>query len=86
MSNAGLFTVKSLLIALLGTLYSCTNANNERAKEKKPNIIIIYTDDVGYGDVSSYGATRVETPNIDQLALNGLLLPSTSDRDSYRLC
>jgi arylsulfatase A-like enzyme len=37
-----------------------------------PNIVLIYADDLGYGDVSSYGATRVRTPNIDALAAAGL--------------
>src|ERR1041385_6355301 len=37
-----------------------------------PNIVFIYTDDLGYGDVGCYGATRVKTPNIDKLASEGL--------------
>jgi arylsulfatase A-like enzyme len=37
-----------------------------------PNIILIYADDLGYGDVSCYGATRVRTPAIDRLATEGL--------------
>ncbi len=40
---------------------------------EKPNVIIIYADDLGYGDVSSYGATEISTPNIDRLASQGLL-------------
>lgn len=39
---------------------------------QKPNIIIIYTDDVGYGDISANGATKVKTPNIDNLARQGI--------------
>jgi arylsulfatase A-like enzyme len=39
---------------------------------EKPNIIIIYADDLGYGDVSCYGATSVKTPNIDRMASEGL--------------
>ncbi|QNI36311.1 sulfatase-like hydrolase/transferase [Edaphobacter albus] len=38
----------------------------------QPNIIFIYADDLGYGDVSCYGATSVRTPNIDALASQGL--------------
>lgn len=52
------------------------NCEKQKAKElreiEKPNIIIIYLDDLGYGDVSSYGATEINTPNIDALADEGL--------------
>ncbi|MGQ9650034.1 MAG: sulfatase family protein [Phycisphaerae bacterium] len=37
-----------------------------------PNILLLYADDLGYGDVGCYGATRVRTPNIDRLAEQGL--------------
>ena len=40
--------------------------------KEKPNIVLIYADDIGYGDLSCYGATRVQTPNVDALAANGL--------------
>ena len=39
---------------------------------ERPNILLIYTDDVGYGDVGCYGAQGVTTPNIDRLAQEGL--------------
>jgi arylsulfatase A-like enzyme len=42
------------------------------ADAKKPNVVIIYADDLGYGDVGCYGATKVKTPNIDKLASDGL--------------
>ena len=38
----------------------------------QPNIVIIYADDVGYGDLSSYGAERVSTPNLDRLTADGM--------------
>ena len=41
------------------------------ASTRRPNIVLIYADDVGYGDVSCYGATRVKTPNIDRIAGGG---------------
>jgi len=37
-----------------------------------PNIVLIYADDLGYGDVSCYGAKLVQTPNVDRLAKEGL--------------
>lgn len=46
------------------------------ARTTKPNIIIIYADDVGYGDIGCYGATGVATPAIDQLASEGLRFTS----------
>lgn len=42
------------------------------ARAEKPNVVIIYSDDLGYGDVGCYGATAVKTPHIDSLAKNGL--------------
>ncbi len=42
------------------------------AQSSRPNIVFIYADDLGYGDVSCYGATRLKTPNIDRLAKEGL--------------
>ncbi|MDP1592317.1 MAG: sulfatase-like hydrolase/transferase, partial [Prosthecobacter sp.] len=38
----------------------------------KPNIIVIMADDLGYGDLGCYGATQLQTPNIDKLAAEGL--------------
>ena len=38
----------------------------------KPNIIIIYTDDLGYGDVSAYKKGTLNTPNIDKIANEGI--------------
>ncbi len=42
------------------------------AQTTKPNVILIYADDLGYGDVSCYGAKAIQTPNIDRLAAKGL--------------
>jgi arylsulfatase A len=43
----------------------------EAADMSKPNIVLINADDLGYGDVGCYGATKVKTPNIDRLARQG---------------
>ncbi|MCI0701601.1 MAG: arylsulfatase, partial [Planctomycetia bacterium] len=43
------------------------------AEEKQlPNIVVILADDVGYGDLSCYGSTKVKTPNLDALAKSGM--------------
>lgn len=39
---------------------------------KKPNVVIILTDDMGYGDISCYNSSQVKTPNIDRLAKKGV--------------
>ncbi|MEN8735756.1 MAG: sulfatase-like hydrolase/transferase, partial [Akkermansiaceae bacterium] len=41
------------------------------AEEKPPNVILIFADDLGYGDLGCYGATKVKTPHIDKLASEG---------------
>jgi len=40
--------------------------------QQKPNVIFIYADDLGYGDLSCYGASKIKTPNLDILARNGI--------------
>ncbi len=42
------------------------------ATEAPPNILLIYADDIGYGDLGCYGATKVKTPHLDSLAAQGL--------------
>jgi len=56
-----------LLIFSLVGLLAC-----DKIKQKKPNIIIIFTDDQGYADVGVYGAKGFKTPNIDDLASEGI--------------
>ena len=51
---------------------------------KKPNIIIILTDDQGYGDVGFNGSKQLKTPNLDQLAKNGVIF--TNGYVSYAVC
>lgn len=48
----------------------------DAAETQKPNVIVIMADDLGYGDLSCYGATDFETPNIDQLAAEGVRFTS----------
>jgi arylsulfatase len=44
--------------------------------QRPPNIIFIYADDMGYGDLGCYGAKAIRTPNIDRMAVEGLRLTS----------
>src|SRR4026208_255862 len=57
------------LIAVVAALLAYTP---RALAQDKPNIVLIMTDDLGYGDVSAYGATALRTPNIDRLAKEGL--------------
>lgn len=62
----------NLISSAIGIL-SVINPRMAKAQvPERPNIIIIYADDLGYGDVSSYGAHRINTPNIDRAANQGL--------------
>ncbi len=43
--------------------------------DQRPHIVLINADDLGYGDMGCYGATKVRTPNIDRLAREGVIPP-----------
>lgn len=53
---------------LLLSMVLCLSAN---AAELSPNIVLIFVDDMGYGDLGCYGNTKQKTPNIDRLAAEG---------------
>ncbi|MBB5439214.1 arylsulfatase A-like enzyme [Pedobacter sp. AK017] len=59
-------TILILAFLLFGTTIHLS------AQTAKPNVIFIYADDLGYGDLSCYGATKINTPNLDKLAKNGI--------------
>lgn len=63
---------KWVLIAISGFFWSCDQKTTQTSEAPQPNIIIFYVDDLGYGDLSSYGATGVQTPNVDRLANQGV--------------
>lgn len=60
---------KSLVVAASALLHFSQASFAEKAQ---PNIILILADDLGYGDLSCYGATKIQTPNIDRLAKEGM--------------
>ena len=64
-----------LLGATLVALFMAPLAAHAQAPAAaKPNVVLIITDDVGYGDIGSYGAPDIKTPNIDRLAREGMRL------------
>jgi len=58
---------------LISILFSCNEKQKEDSSELvKPNIVIIYFDDLGYGDVSAYESGTLSTPNLDRLVNGGV--------------
>lgn len=69
------FNLITLFIVITGLTFSgCSNLRGNRIAEQKPNVLIILTDDMGYGDISCYGQTQYQTPNIDDIASHGVKL------------
>ncbi len=67
-----------LLLLSCCLLYACgTNQTQAQGKnttkKSQPNIVVIYLDDLGYGDVGVYGADNLPTPNMDKLANGGVM-------------
>lgn len=56
-------------------LFSCLAVSGQTVniqQGEKPNIVLIFMDDMGYGDLSCYGATQYKTPNLDRMAAQGI--------------
>ena len=74
-SRAGRFQFSVIVVLALNLSSSFLTLPcwaQETLKRQDPNIVVIMADDLGYGDLSCYGATNIETPNIDRLAANGI--------------
>lgn len=64
--------MNNLLTLILSiAIFTTTTSIAQKVKTKNPNIIIIYADDLGYGDLSSYGS-EIPTPNIDRIGKEGI--------------
>ncbi|MCF6356411.1 MAG: sulfatase [Draconibacterium sp.] len=62
-----------LLLVVLLTFFSCSPKTKKEPKTDKPtNFVLVFIDDMGYGDAGCFGATGYQTPNIDKLAAEGM--------------
>ena len=61
-----------LLAAGLILLLTVTAMNAAKPMKNQPNLLVILVDDLGYGDLHSYGAERLRTPNIDSIVAGGM--------------
>lgn len=59
-------------MTLLVGFVSASSYGQQEERKPKPNIIILFTDDQGYGDMGAYGSTTIETPNLDRMADEGM--------------
>ena len=64
--------IKYIVFSFLAFTVSLKSSSQTNNNPVKPNIVFIYLDDLGYGDLSCYGATAIKTPNIDALANGGV--------------
>ena len=56
-------------LTVCAIIFSCDSDTNKT--KQPPNVIIIFTDDQGYGDLGSFGSMDIKTPNIDALGNDG---------------
>ncbi len=60
------------LVALSMAILTLSNSLRAADPAPPPNIVLIFADDLGYGDLGCYGSTRTKTPHLDQLAKDGM--------------
>ncbi|MBM3819768.1 MAG: twin-arginine translocation pathway signal protein [Acidimicrobiia bacterium] len=66
--------MRSRLLAAITLVLSAALPAFAQGTATRPNVVLIITDDVGYGDIGSYGAPDIRTPHIDSLARDGVRL------------
>src|SRR5262245_33225558 len=81
--NQAAFTHRTMIAAIgvFGCIVSLFNARAQSTNSlppapRRPSIIFILADDLGYGDLSCYGQTKFSTPNLDRLAREGIRFTS----------
>lgn len=73
----------SITVLLCGALFTLISCSSKTVKLENPNIVIIYTDDQGYGDVSALNPeAKFRTPNMDKIANEGLIFTDGHSSDA----
>ena len=68
-------TFYSLVVIAIFSSFSCSQKKQEQ-KTDQPNVVLIFVDDMGYGDLGCYGHPNIKTPNIDNMADEGIRFTS----------
>ncbi len=71
-----------IFIFVLGACNTAEKGKSKNNSVSSPNIVLINADDLGYGDLGCYGATKVQTPNIDKLAKEGRMFTDAHSASS----
>jgi len=66
------FLLRFVALAVLLTLPQWTFAASAEQHSKRPNVVLIYIDDLGYGELGCYGCEDIPTPHVDRLAAEGV--------------
>lgn len=70
----GLIAVPAMLALWLPLAAAAQETPVAGDEPPRPNIIVVFVDDLGYGDLSAFGATAIDTPNIDRLGEEGVIM------------
>jgi arylsulfatase A len=77
MNSKSVFRMISKICLSLGIISTIVFSGcNQVVSKQKPNIVIFFADDMGYGDLGCFGSPNIRTPNIDNLAAGGIKLTS----------
>ena len=67
-------TLASAMLPVVPVAAKTVKGNAAVDNREQPNVIVIFADDLGYGDLECFGASRVQTPNVNALAQSGIRL------------
>jgi arylsulfatase len=69
-----IYRVSKMIIVcgLIPLVITCKSTHSQTSSTQKPNIVLIFLDDVGYGDIGDFGAIGYETPHLDKLSSQGM--------------